>query len=575
MNNQQIIEYIIKDDIFLPVIGALEYDPDYPNLKANHREFIEQKSRFKEVIPIKDSNILEKIHETQRLYFLKDCAVARFLDESTNHTLSNLISVRHFEIITFFQHNKAYLEELFNIFKDEESDIEKKRDATKFVQQLANIAKLQLVIQRSALFRSLCQNGLYHLFDHSFKDPEQAIRVIGIDVLYLALDADTGLIRSFILSQIKQNKPSLLDHILDALNSDEDPGIRLQSADLLCLLFDPNTSSSDLNSRMRGLPQPNVDNETEDFLIVFYDKYIHRLVEPLAKLSEDTVLLQPTAAEANLLYHICDFLSFAVRNHRYRSKYFILSTDISTKNALLLKSPAQHVRLAALKFFRSCISLKDEFYNRYLIKHNLLEPIVDLLLETGTKSNLINSACLNLFEFIITENLTSLVSHIFHNYSDKLKLIDYTNLYDSYRQKYQQSQNHSDRHQVTDKALSKPQEITPTGPGVWKDSDEDEAYFNNSDNESNESADTTEEDTKSDQPSLNGNIKLVDYEDDLEDDDDPDDLPLPSQSPKRKFEDEETEMDKLSTKTKDTKKSKREVEVTIITKPRTKRLKSV
>lgn len=58
------------------------------------------------------------------------------------------------------------------------------------------------------------------------------------------------------------------------------------------------------------------------------------------------------------------------------------------------------VVLAALRFCRKIIGVKDEFYNRYITKGRLLAPIVKAFEENGDKYNMINSAVIEMFEFI-------------------------------------------------------------------------------------------------------------------------------------------------------------------------------
>lgn len=58
------------------------------------------------------------------------------------------------------------------------------------------------------------------------------------------------------------------------------------------------------------------------------------------------------------------------------------------------------LRVGALRFMRRIIGLKDEFYNRYITKGNLFEPVINALLDNGTRYNLLNSAVIELFEFI-------------------------------------------------------------------------------------------------------------------------------------------------------------------------------
>ena len=44
--------------------------------------------------------------------------------------------------------------------------------------------------------------------------------------------------------------------------------------------------------------------------------------------------------------------------------------------------------------------LQDESLNNYVAKRNLLKPIVDAFVANGDRCNLLNSAVLDLFEFI-------------------------------------------------------------------------------------------------------------------------------------------------------------------------------
>lgn len=44
--------------------------------------------------------------------------------------------------------------------------------------------------------------------------------------------------------------------------------------------------------------------------------------------------------------------------------------------------------------------LQDEFYFRYIVKHNLFEPIIEAFVANGNRYNLLNSAILELIDFI-------------------------------------------------------------------------------------------------------------------------------------------------------------------------------
>jgi protein phosphatase-4 regulatory subunit 3 len=105
-------------------------------------------------------------------------------------------------------------------------------------------------------------------------------------------------------------------------------------------------------------------------------------------------------AEVSLYSHLVETLCFFVRHHSYRSKYFLLTENLPSRVAQLLGCPEKHLKLTALKFFRTCVGLQDEFYIRHMVKYKLFEPILNLIMDTMPRDNLLNSACLEFFEFI-------------------------------------------------------------------------------------------------------------------------------------------------------------------------------
>ncbi|KAG6845446.1 hypothetical protein H0H87_009354 [Tephrocybe sp. NHM501043] len=119
LNDHTMYEHILEDDLFFGVVGMLEYDPDFPNHKANYREFLHQTSHFHQPIPIRDLSIQRKIHHTYRLQFLKDVVLARALDDSTFNVLNSCIIFNQIDIITHVQADHTFLREIVKLFVDE------------------------------------------------------------------------------------------------------------------------------------------------------------------------------------------------------------------------------------------------------------------------------------------------------------------------------------------------------------------------------------------------------------------------------------------------------------------------
>lgn len=64
---------------------------------------------------------------------------------------------------------------------------------------------------------------------------------------------------------------------------------------------------------------------------------------------------------------------------------------------------------------RRIIGLKDEFYNRYIMRNFLFEPVVKAFLKNGSRYNLMNSAIIEMFEYV------RVVSRCFNNLGLKKK----------------------------------------------------------------------------------------------------------------------------------------------------------
>lgn len=67
-----------------------------------------------------------------------------------------------------------------------------------------------------------------------------------------------------------------------------------------------------------------------------------------------------------------------------------------------------NIILGALRFMRKIIALKDEFYNRYIIKGNLFAPVIDAFVMNNGRYNLLDSAILEMFEHIKLVSLNNI-----------------------------------------------------------------------------------------------------------------------------------------------------------------------
>lgn len=223
----------------------------------------------------------------------------------------------------------------------------------------------------------------------------------------------------------------LLNIIIEQMICDTDPelGGAVQLMGVLRILLDPENMLGQVNK-----------SEKTDFLNFFYKHSVQILIAPLL---ENTAQGEPQKEDyqtVQLLGLILELLSFCVEHHTYHIKNCILNKDLLRRILVLMKSTHKFLVLCALRFMRKLIALKDEFYNRYIIKGSLFAPVVDAFVRNNGRYNLLDSAIIEMFEFIKLEDIKTLCSHVVENYGKCLDEICYVQTFKSLKSRYDQHQ---------------------------------------------------------------------------------------------------------------------------------------
>lgn len=287
LNDNTIIELVVSDSVIEGVVGALEYDPDFPTHKANHRQYLSDRSRYREVVPIKDPIILRKIRHTWRLQYLKDVVLARILDDPTFSVLNSLIFFNQVDIVQHLQTNASFLNELFSVFHPKNTDLKRKEDAVQFLHQCAAIAKNLQSPARANLLGNFINHGLFSVIAFAVKHPNPAMRTTGIDILVALLDHDPLLMRGYMLKAVNEKKVPLTDTLIDLLHAETDLGVKNQLADAVKVLLDPQLPIQEAMGRMGSeyLSKMRLQNPVSDsFVQNHFDESAKRLFVPLKQL---------------------------------------------------------------------------------------------------------------------------------------------------------------------------------------------------------------------------------------------------------------------------------------------------
>ena len=472
LNDTVIIEQAVSDECVLGVVGALEYDPDFPSHKANHRQWLNSQGRYKEVVKIEDEQIRRKIHQTYRLQYLKDVVLARILDDPTFSVLNSLIFFNQVDIVQHLQNNAGFLSDLFGIFKDRCGDQLRKKEAVLFIQQCCAIAKNLQPPARQHLYTNFLNHGLLHVISFGLRNIDVSVRVGATDILVSMIDHDPGMMRGTIFGQLKEKQSPLTDTLIDLLLVEVDLGIKSQISDALKVLLDPSPPGGPPPEARGGFmagevrARPQAEPQQEVLLNYFYEHSAVRLFKPLLDLEKRTEM-KFDALSDGVFGYLNDILCFYIRQHQHRSKYFVMNNGLAKRFVQLLACKEKHLQLGkfvkfassvdlrawnelttvfllvAIRFIRQLVVLQDSFYTGLIVNNQVLGPVLDVLLRTMPRDNLLCSACLDLFGLINKEDMKELIKHLVENYREKIMALSYMDTFREILGRYDQTQGYT------------------------------------------------------------------------------------------------------------------------------------
>ncbi|XP_068981969.1 serine/threonine-protein phosphatase 4 regulatory subunit 3 [Bombus flavifrons] len=434
LNKNTLFEVMFSEDIIFDVVGCLEYEPTLPQPKR-HREYLRQLARFKQAIPITNAELLAKIHQTYRVQYIQDVVLPTpsVFEDNMLNTLSSFIFFNKVEIVTLIQDDEKFLSELFHQLTDEATSDSKRRDLVLFLKEFCNFSQNLQPQGKEAFYKTLTALGILPALEITLAMNDAQTKTASIDILTYIVEYSPSVVRDYTLQQINNTEQDqmLINVIVAQLVGDSDPelGGAVQLAGVLRLLLDPENMLASVNK-----------SEKTDFLNYFYKNSIGTLIAPLLA---NTIGERPAREDyrtVQLLGLILELLSFCVEHHTYHIKNCILNKDLLKRILVLMKSTHTFLVLCALRFMRKIVALKDEFYNRYIIKGNLFAPVFDAFVRNNGRYNLLDSAILEMFEFIKLEDIKSLCSHVVENFSKELEAIDYVQTFKALKLRYEQHQ---------------------------------------------------------------------------------------------------------------------------------------
>ena len=473
-NEPKIVEELVSSEWRVTALaGILEYDRSFPELKACHREYLNDESRLKTVIdiplPAAQDAQMDIFRKDFVLQYLKNVVLPRSLDELALGLLASMVHANHIEIIEFLLNphaNGDFLQRLFHLYDDGDAPESKKRDAVKLLHQYVLVAKNNLSNQLADFLSALVKGGLLKMVTYALDNEDSALRVAGIEILATVIDQDVVLVNLVSnenkevdelegvdsmgadlkkadfaddehthekLEQIKLNLmndmslPLLLGKLL---LSDPDPALKIQAYEAIKNLLCSTVFDCDLSNRSENGVTDGDDAHrayVKKYFEAFYEQVAPTLFRTFIDLASGTEEVKNAAEQwlqkdPVLFQHLCDLISFCCHEHEASicRPFFTKSRALDGIVTILALRVNVTLKLGVLRCFKGLILLDDYAFCCHMVEHDLFAPYFAYFTTVAARNSLPNSLCLDLLEIIVrrssTENFACLAMHISQNY---------------------------------------------------------------------------------------------------------------------------------------------------------------
>ncbi|GJQ11856.1 hypothetical protein GpartN1_g3647.t1 [Galdieria partita] len=427
--NSSILELLLSDSYYYDIIGILEYrhsDFSVPVQKAGEkrvvshrvklRKYLRKLMNIEDLVSFHDTQVAERVRLNQRLMFLKQNFFPLLSEDRVLTVLNSVMFFNNLDIINYFRSSPESLDGLFETLKSLQlDDKEQKKQQQmypcailRFIYELCDLCKSQQQHNQQnkerffGIFRvddlfAICSKFLTH--SRNFEE-----RFFCANIILILLTSFSSPVREYILKHV-----DLFKAIVIALKREDDFALSSTLSDIICMLIDPDTTKDFL--------------QNDEFLDLFYEDIITDLLAAFDSLEDSesqedshlsTIYSNAPFGNSFILAacHSCNILSHCVANHGYRPKYTIWRLNALSKACRLFRYQDTCISLYPLRLVRYCIGQRDEFYNRYIVKENILDLVFRGTRRCASRKNILYCSLLEMLSFIEKSGMTLLMQSI-------------------------------------------------------------------------------------------------------------------------------------------------------------------
>jgi protein phosphatase-4 regulatory subunit 3 len=269
LNKNALFEMMFAEDTIFDVVGCLEYEPGVARPKG-HRQYLKSMARFHQVIPITNTELLSKIHQTYRVQYIQDVVLPTpsVFEENMLSTLSSFIFFNKVEIVSLIQEDEKFLTDLFNQLREPQTPEDRRKELVLFLKEFCQFSQTLQPQSRESFYKTLSSLGVLPALEMTLQSPVKETKAASVDILLFIVDFSPSLVREYMMHQINNTDDDglLMNIVIEGMICDTDPdmGAAVQLMGIIRTLLDPENMLASVNK-----------SEKTDFLNHFYKHCMH------------------------------------------------------------------------------------------------------------------------------------------------------------------------------------------------------------------------------------------------------------------------------------------------------------
>jgi protein phosphatase-4 regulatory subunit 3 len=156
-----------------------------------------------------------------------------------------------------------------------------------------------------------------------------------------------------------------------------------------------------LSSSLKALLVIYLEVPTE-FIVTFFSEHFPMLIEPFLEFVPGAQL---SPQKIDLYYFLLEIFEICLAFHPAITKNIFMRSILMEKIISLINPTVPpRLFLGAIRFFKVCMCMKDDYFSSLLIKKGFLKALINVLEHEGNSSNMVTSSVLSVFERIRKES---------------------------------------------------------------------------------------------------------------------------------------------------------------------------